>query len=51
MKTQLTWFRSLSVRRTKPGFTDVITHWPRANGVYAGSEEVLETIVSDVIPR
>ena len=23
------------------GFTDVITHWPRADGVYAGSEDVL----------
>ncbi|WP_427892997.1 LLM class flavin-dependent oxidoreductase [Kribbella sp. GL6] len=33
------------------GFTDVITHWPRAEGVYAGSEDVLETVAGEVIPR
>lgn len=33
------------------GFTDVITHWPRSEGVYAGSEAVLEQIASEVIPR
>jgi hypothetical protein len=24
------------------GFTDVVVHWPRAEGIYAGSEDVLE---------
>lgn len=33
------------------GFTDVITHWPRHEGVYAGSETVLEQIANDVVPR
>ena len=33
------------------GFTDVITHWPRSEGVYAGSEAVLEMIATEVIPR
>ncbi|MGW7687192.1 LLM class flavin-dependent oxidoreductase [Kribbella sp. NPDC054772] len=33
------------------GFTDVITHWPRAEGIYAGSESTLETIATEVIPR
>ena len=33
------------------GFTDVITHWPRREGVYAGSEDTLEKIVTDLIPR
>ncbi|WP_327635010.1 LLM class flavin-dependent oxidoreductase [Kribbella sp. NBC_00482] len=33
------------------GFTDVITHWPRTEGVYAGSETVLEQIATDVVPR
>jgi len=33
------------------GFTDVITHWPRADGVYAGSEEVLEKVAGEVMPR
>jgi hypothetical protein len=28
------------------GFTDVVTHWPRADGVYAGSESVLEAVAS-----
>jgi alkanesulfonate monooxygenase SsuD/methylene tetrahydromethanopterin reductase-like flavin-dependent oxidoreductase (luciferase family) len=26
------------------GFTDVVTHWPRASGWYAGDEKVLETV-------
>ncbi|MFC0625641.1 LLM class flavin-dependent oxidoreductase [Kribbella deserti] len=33
------------------GFTDVITHYPRAEGVYAGSEEVLTEVATSVIPR
>ena len=28
------------------GFTDVVVHWPRAEGVYAGSESVLEGLAS-----
>jgi alkanesulfonate monooxygenase SsuD/methylene tetrahydromethanopterin reductase-like flavin-dependent oxidoreductase (luciferase family) len=27
------------------GFTDVVVHWPRSEGVYAGSESVLEDVV------
>lgn len=27
------------------GFTDVVVHWPRAEGIYAGSEAVLEGLV------
>jgi alkanesulfonate monooxygenase SsuD/methylene tetrahydromethanopterin reductase-like flavin-dependent oxidoreductase (luciferase family) len=26
------------------GFTDVIAHWPRAHGIYAGSESVLDEV-------
>lgn len=33
------------------GFTDVITHWPRAEGPFAGQRSVLEAVVSDVLPR
>jgi alkanesulfonate monooxygenase SsuD/methylene tetrahydromethanopterin reductase-like flavin-dependent oxidoreductase (luciferase family) len=29
-------------RAAELGFTDVISHWPRTDGVYAGSESVLE---------
>lgn len=32
------------------GFTDVVTHWPRASGSYAGDETVLETVAADVLP-
>ncbi|WP_336923444.1 LLM class flavin-dependent oxidoreductase [Aquipuribacter sp. SD81] len=28
------------------GFTDLVTHWPRAAGVYAGSEAVLEAVAA-----
>jgi hypothetical protein len=38
-------------RAAELGFTDVITHWPRAEGVYAGSEAVLEEVAAEVIPR
>lgn len=28
------------------GFTDVVVHWPRVSGVYAGSERVLERVAA-----
>jgi alkanesulfonate monooxygenase SsuD/methylene tetrahydromethanopterin reductase-like flavin-dependent oxidoreductase (luciferase family) len=31
-------------RAAELGFTDVISHWPRSEGVYAGSESVLEEV-------
>jgi alkanesulfonate monooxygenase SsuD/methylene tetrahydromethanopterin reductase-like flavin-dependent oxidoreductase (luciferase family) len=33
-------------RAAELGFTDVVTHWPRADGVYAGRESVLEEVAS-----
>ncbi|MEX1079058.1 MAG: LLM class flavin-dependent oxidoreductase [Homoserinimonas sp.] len=33
-------------RASELGFTDVITHWPRAEGIYAGKEEVLFEVAS-----
>lgn len=33
-------------RAARLGFTDVVVHWPRASGVYAGSVEVLEEAAS-----
>lgn len=33
------------------GFTDVITHWPRAEGPFAGDRAVLEAVADDVMPR
>ncbi|MEV0788808.1 LLM class flavin-dependent oxidoreductase [Kribbella sp. NPDC050459] len=44
-------FEDAAGRAAALGFTDVITHWPRSEGVYAGSEAVLETIATEVIPR
>jgi hypothetical protein len=28
----------------------VVAHWPRHDGVYAGSESVVEEIAADVLP-
>ena len=33
------------------GFSDVITHWPRPDGPYAGQESVLESAAADVLAR
>jgi alkanesulfonate monooxygenase SsuD/methylene tetrahydromethanopterin reductase-like flavin-dependent oxidoreductase (luciferase family) len=44
-------FEDMVGRARELGFTDVITHWPRPDGVYAGSQEVLERVASDVLPR
>lgn len=33
-------------RAAELGFTDVVTHWPRADGVYAGSEKILTEVAS-----
>jgi hypothetical protein len=32
------------------GFTDVLAHWPRPEGVYAGHESVVEEIAADILP-
>lgn len=44
-------FEEMVGRAGELGFTDVITHWPRPDGPYAGDVSVLETVASDVIPR
>ena len=35
-------------RARELGFTDVVTHWPRAEGVYAGDAAVLEQVAADL---
>ena len=30
------------------GFTDVVVHWPRADGIYAGSRDVLEWMAAEL---
>jgi alkanesulfonate monooxygenase SsuD/methylene tetrahydromethanopterin reductase-like flavin-dependent oxidoreductase (luciferase family) len=34
-------FEEMTGRAARLGFTDVVAHWPRAEGIYAGSEDVL----------
>ena len=34
-------FEEMTGRAAELGFTDVISHWPRRDGIYAGSEDVL----------
>jgi alkanesulfonate monooxygenase SsuD/methylene tetrahydromethanopterin reductase-like flavin-dependent oxidoreductase (luciferase family) len=33
------------------GFAEVVVHWPRRDGVYAGDERVLETVAAEVLPE
>ena len=39
-------FEELSGRAEELGFTDVISHWPRRDGIYVGSEDVLVEIAT-----
>ena len=43
-------FRDAVGRAAELGFTDVVVHWPRHDGSYAGSESVVEQIAADVLP-
>lgn len=44
-------FEDVVGRAAALGFTDVIAHWPRAEGVYGGSEDVLEKVATEIVPR
>ncbi|MGO7983373.1 hypothetical protein ACC691_36590, partial [Rhizobium johnstonii] len=39
--TSVDAFEDAVGRAAELGFTDVVTHWPRAEGIYAGDESVL----------
>lgn len=43
-------FEDAAGRAADLGFTDVVTHWPRESGWYAGDEAVLERVATDVLP-
>jgi hypothetical protein len=43
-------FRDVLGRAGELGFTDVITHWPRPEQPYLGSECTVEAIAADVLP-
>ena len=43
------FFADATGRAAALGFTDVITHWPRPSGWYAGDESVLETVAAEIV--
>ncbi len=45
------YFRDALGRAAELGFTDVVTHWPRPDGVYAGRMNVLEKVAAEVLPH
>jgi len=47
--TSVEAFRDAVGRAVDAGFTDVVTTWPRPEGVYAGSETVLEAVAAEVL--
>jgi alkanesulfonate monooxygenase SsuD/methylene tetrahydromethanopterin reductase-like flavin-dependent oxidoreductase (luciferase family) len=44
-------FEEMAGRAAELGFTDLISHWPRPDGPYAGDVSVLEKVASEVIPQ
>jgi alkanesulfonate monooxygenase SsuD/methylene tetrahydromethanopterin reductase-like flavin-dependent oxidoreductase (luciferase family) len=49
--TSAEYFADAAGRAAELGFTDVITHWPRPSGWYAGHESVLENVVAEIVSR
>jgi alkanesulfonate monooxygenase SsuD/methylene tetrahydromethanopterin reductase-like flavin-dependent oxidoreductase (luciferase family) len=43
------YFADATGRAGELGFTDVITHWPRPDGPYAGDEAVLEAVAANLV--
>ena len=41
-------FRDAVGRAGDLGFTDVVTHWPRASKRYVGDESVLEAVAGEL---
>ncbi|HEU5473266.1 MAG TPA: LLM class flavin-dependent oxidoreductase [Actinophytocola sp.] len=48
--TSVESFRDALGRAAALGYTDVVAHWPRPDGYYAGSEAVLERVAAEVLP-
>ena len=42
-------YAEMAGRAAELGFTDVVTHWPRPDGPYAGDVAVLEAVATDVV--
>lgn len=47
--SSLECFRDAVGHADELGFTDVVTHWPRPDGPYAGSESTLEAVAAEVL--
>lgn len=45
------YFADAVDRAAALGFTDVVAHWPRESGWFAGDEAVLEAVAAEVLPR
>jgi hypothetical protein len=45
------YFREAAGRAAELGFTDIVTHWPREDGIYAAKLSTLESVVSTVLPE
>jgi alkanesulfonate monooxygenase SsuD/methylene tetrahydromethanopterin reductase-like flavin-dependent oxidoreductase (luciferase family) len=43
-------YRDFLGRAGELGFTDVVAAWPRREGIFAGSETVLDTVAAEVLP-
>jgi len=43
--------RDVIGRADELGFAEIVVHWPRPDGVYAGDECVLERVATDVLPQ
>jgi hypothetical protein len=41
-------FTDAAGRAAELGFTDVVVHWPRPDGVYAGDDAVLDRIAASL---
>jgi alkanesulfonate monooxygenase SsuD/methylene tetrahydromethanopterin reductase-like flavin-dependent oxidoreductase (luciferase family) len=44
-------YDEMAGRAGELGFTDVVTHWPRPEGPYAGDVAVLEAVAAEVVRR
>lgn len=42
------YFHEVTGRAGELGFTDVVVHWPRSDGVYAGRLNVLERVAAEI---
>ncbi|WP_258344890.1 LLM class flavin-dependent oxidoreductase [Saccharopolyspora gregorii] len=45
------YFKEVVGRAAELGFTDVVTHWPRTDSPYEGTESTVEEIASEVLPE